>query len=67
VHDEHGAFTVDEWHAATARAGLIGHGLRACVSAWIRENRYRHHVRVTELNRVAWWLATNVVAEAEKA
>lgn len=67
VHQEYGAFTVDEWRTAMGEAGLRVLELRAYVNEWIRPNRYRDHVQVTELHASAWWPATNVVVVAARA
>ena len=66
VHEEYGAFTVDEWRTAMGEAGLRVLELRAYVNEWIRLNRYQDHVQVTEPHGSAWWPATNVVVVAEK-
>lgn len=66
VHEEYGAFTVDEWRTAMGEAGLRVLELRAYVNEWIRLNRYQDHVLVTEPQGSAWWPATNVVVVAEK-
>lgn len=69
IHEEYGALTADQWRAAFARAGFVVLELKTYVNEWILQNRYRGHVKVTELNDPAtseWWPATNAVLVGEK-
>jgi SAM-dependent methyltransferase/nicotinamide mononucleotide adenylyltransferase len=66
IHEEYGAFTLDEWRAAMHDAGLVVCEQRAYVNEWIRLNRYRDHVAVTELDGTSFWPATNAVVVAQK-
>ncbi len=66
IHEEYGVFTVGEWAAALARNFFEVRTITTYVNAWILQNRYRDHVRVTELNGVSFWPATNAVIIGER-
>lgn len=66
VHEEYGVFTVDEWRTALARNFFDVRTITTYVNAWIRQNRYQGHVKVTELNGTSFWPATNAVIIGER-
>jgi SAM-dependent methyltransferase/nicotinamide mononucleotide adenylyltransferase len=66
VHEEYGVLTVDEWRAALTRNFFEVRTIKSYVNEWILENRYRRHVKVTELNGTSFWPATNAVIIGER-
>ena len=66
IHEEYGAFTVDEWRAALARNFFRVLTISSYVNAWIQQHRYQDRVRVTELDGTAFWPATNAVIIGER-
>lgn len=66
VNEEYGALTVAEWRAALERAGFLVLELATYVNEWILRNRYRGHVRVTELDGSEFWPPTNAVVVGQK-
>ncbi len=66
IHEEYGALTVGEWRAALARNFFEVVTITSYVNAWIQQNRYRDHVKVTELDGTSFWPATNAVIIGER-
>jgi SAM-dependent methyltransferase len=66
VLEEYCAFTVADWRAALERAGFLVLELITYVNEWILQNRYRGHVKVTELDGSEFWPPTNAVVVAQK-
>ena len=66
VHEEYGALTVDEWRAALERTGFLVRETKAYVNEWILQNRYRGHVKVTELDGRGFWPPTNAVVVGQR-
>jgi ubiquinone/menaquinone biosynthesis C-methylase UbiE/nicotinamide mononucleotide adenylyltransferase len=66
IHEEYGALTVGEWRAALARNFFGVLTITSYVNAWILQNRYRDHVKVTELDGTSFWPATNAVIIGER-
>jgi SAM-dependent methyltransferase len=66
IHEEYGALTVGEWRAALTRNFFEVLTITSYVNAWILQNRYRDHVRMTELDGSSFWPATNAVIIGER-
>jgi SAM-dependent methyltransferase len=67
VHEEYGAYTLDEWRQALGRAGFTPIHLQGVSNPWIIENRYTGHVSlIDDDGRPVDWPATNCVVVGEK-